>query len=401
MEIATGVAPAGVVAPEAMLGPSLSGGTDFEVEVIAHPAALQLIAHDWHALEALSPAAAVFQSFAHVDLWAKHFIDAAHGNALHVAVVREQGRPVLILPCSVSGPAMLRVARIAGDPIAQFSEILADPVGASRAALDAALLSLKKVGVDALVARRVRDDSHFLRLAAPHLRPATSRCVAPYADLAAFADFDAYQKSLSKKVRQALRHRRNHLEKRGDFRFEILTAGAEARAAVTDAVDLKRKWLVQRGSLSSAFVDPATKACLLDLAESPESGAVVARLSIGGEAAAIRYGFEHGGTHFAYMSAYDARFADVSPGKLLMEHVISGSLARGFSRLDMLPPAGRHKSEWCALETGAADYTLPLTPSGRAYAEIYQERVRPALKRGFQLLPASLRTLATALFIRL
>ena len=67
----------------------------------------------------------------------------------------------------------------------------------------------------------------------------------------------------------------------------------------------------------------------------------------------------------------------------------------------MLPPAGRHKGEWCTLETGAADYTLPLSRTGHAYAEIYQERVRPALKRGFEMMPAPLRSLATALFIRL
>jgi CelD/BcsL family acetyltransferase involved in cellulose biosynthesis len=401
MEIATDAVVGRALEPEARLGPKFSSHSDLEVQVVDHPSALALVAAEWRTLEALSPASAVFQSFAHIELWARHFIDASHGNALHVAVVRQEGRPLLILPCAVSGSSMLRIARIAGDPVAQFSDILIDPARASRAAFDAALLSLKDIGVDALLARRVRDDSHFLRLAAPRLRPATARTVAPYADLSAFADFAAYRRSLSKGMRQSLRNRRHHLEKLGDFRFEIWAGGVEARAAVADAVDLKRKWLVQRGNLSSAFVDPATKACLLDLAESTESGAVVARLVIGGEAAAIRFGFEHCGTHFAYMSAYDARFAGVSPGKLLMEHVVSGFHERRLSRLDMLPPAGRHKSEWCRLETGAADYTLPLSRAGRAYAEIYQERLRPALKRGFELMPAPLRSLATALLIRL
>ncbi len=361
---------------------------------------LDAIAPEWLALEARLPSAAVFQSFAHVRLWARHFTGQKRDASLHVAVVREGGRAVLILPTAVSGNAALRIARIAGDPIAQYSELLIDPSLASRGAFEAALGPLQDAGVDAVVLRRVRDNSSLLRLAAPHLRPPMARTVAPFADLSAFPSFAAFRETLSKKVRHGLRNRRHHLDRAGAFRFEILKSGADARAALAEAVDLKRKWLVQRGTLSSAFVDPATRECLLELAESGECGAVVARLVVAGEAAAIRFGFEYRGTHFAYMSAYEQRFADVSPGKLLMEYLISGFWERGIRRIDMLAPEARHKRDWCKLETGVADYTLPLTQIGRAYAEIYQERLRPALKRGFERMPEALRSLASALFVK-
>jgi CelD/BcsL family acetyltransferase involved in cellulose biosynthesis len=401
IEFAADVSTDRALTPEAeSFGPELADGTRFDVEVVTSVDALDRIAPEWHALEALSPATCVFQSFAQIRLWAHHFVGDGRGAALHVAVVRRNGRPVLILPTIVSGSSLLRIARIAGDPIAQYSDLLLDPSLASRAAFDTALASLGEAGVDAIVLRRVRDDSHLLRFAAPYLRPATGRTVAPFADLSNFTDFAAFKESLSRKTRHSLRNRRNHLEEAGDFRFEIFSGGPEARAVVADAVDLKRKWLVQRGSLSSAFIDPATKACLLDLAESKDSGAVTTRLVIGGEAAAIRFGFEYRGTHFAYMSAYDARFSHVSPGKLLMEFVISGFRERGFERIDMLPPAGRHKSDWCKLEASAADYTLPLSRTGRAYAEIYRERVRPGLKRAFEKMPPALRSLAAVLFVR-
>ncbi len=401
MQITADVSAAPALQPEtAPLATEIAKGSGFDVEAVTSVEALDALAPEWLALEALSPAATLFQSFAHVRLWARHFTGAGRGEMLHVAVVRESGRPILILPTGISGYAALRIARIAGDPIAQYSELLADPSLASRAAFEAALASLKAAGVDAIVLRRARDDSQLLRLAAPYLRPPMARTVAPFADLSAFADFASYRDSLSKKVRRGLRHRGHHLDKAGAFRFEILNGGDEARAAVADAVDLKRKWLVQRGSLSSAFVDPATRQCLLDLAESGECGAVVARLVVDGEAAAIRYGFEYGGTHFAFMSAYDARFADVSPGKLLMEYMISGSWERGIGRIDMLAPEARHKRDWCKLEMGVADYTLPLTRVGLIYAEIYQERIRPALKRAFERMPETLRSLASALFVK-
>jgi CelD/BcsL family acetyltransferase involved in cellulose biosynthesis len=159
--------------------------------------------------------------------------------------------------------------------------------------------------------------------------------------------------------------------------------------------------MVQHGALSSAFADPATRECLLDLAGNAASGAVVLRLLVNGEPAAFRFGFEHSGTHFAYMSAYDERFADVSPGKLLMEFCVSGFKERGMERLDMLAPAGQHKSEWCHEETGVGDYSLPLTGAGRLYADLYQARLRPALSKVWHSLPTTLRSLATALFVRI
>jgi CelD/BcsL family acetyltransferase involved in cellulose biosynthesis len=365
-------------------------------EVISDAAGLAAIAAEWRALQALSGASAVFQSFAQVSAWARHFAGEKSGLALHVVVVREAGRAVLILPLALSGVPLLRIARIAGDPVAQYSDAIAHP-GCTPTAFEAALATLRQAGVDALILRGLRDDSLLLRFVTP-CASETERGAAPYADLSGAADFPSDLNTLSKNLRKALRHRRGHLEHAGAHAFDILR-GAEARAAVAEALDLKRKWMVQRGNLSTAFIDPATKDCLLELAENSESGATVARLAIGGETAAIRFGFEYRGTHFAYMSAYDARFAGVSPGKLLMEHCVSGFWSRGVSRLDMLPPEGRHKRDWCKQTIGVATYTLPLSRTGRAYADVYQARVRPRLKRAFEHMPGAVRSLIAALVV--
>jgi len=401
MQFATGVAQDGESA-DLLDHARVEGDSGFEVLVASSADELDAVEPDWLALEQLSPANAVFQSFSHIRIWARHFIGQTRsGSKLHVAIVREHGRPVLILPLTISGLPHLRIARIAGDPVAQYSEVPLDPVYASGAAFEAALSSVKQAGADAIMFRHVRDDSQLLRVASTYLRPPAARTAAPFADLSSFADFPAFLKSLSKTMRHGLRNRRNHLEKAGQFEFQILRGGREAREAIAEAIDLKRKWLVQRGNMSSAFVDPATRGCLLDLAENMESGAVVMRLMVGGEAAAIRFGFEYRGTHFAYMSAYDSRFAGLSPGKLLMEYCVSGFKGRALQRIDMLPPAGRHKKDWCDEEMSVADYALPLTSAGRLYAEVYQEKVRPALKRAFERLPTPLRSLVATLLVSL
>jgi CelD/BcsL family acetyltransferase involved in cellulose biosynthesis len=294
----------------------------------------------------------------------------------------------------------MRVACLAGDPVAQYAEILFDPRADGKAALAAALASVRRAGADVIVLRRVRADSHLLALASSVLRPPTGTDSAPYAELGSHASYEAFLQTLSKNMRKGLRNRRHHLENAGEVRFELLEGGPAAREAVAEAIGLKRRWMIQRGAVSTAFVDPATRECLLDLADaSAGAGAIVTRLMVNGEPAAIRFGFEYRGTYFAYISAYDQHFAQLAPGKMLMDFYISRFKERGIGRVDMLPPVDRHKTDWCRFETPVADYTLPLTRAGRAYAHYYQERLRPALKRAWYRLPDNVRSLASTLFV--
>ena len=196
----------------------VKGNSGFEVLVASNAGELDALEADWLALEHLSPASAMFQSFSHIRIWARHFLGQKRGSKLHVAAVREHGRPILILPLIISGLPHLRIARIAGDPVAQYSEMPLDPARASAVAFEAALASAKQAGADAIIFRHVRDNSQLLRVASAYLRPAAARTEAPFADLSAFADFPAFLKSLSKKTRQGLRNRRNHLEKTGAVR---------------------------------------------------------------------------------------------------------------------------------------------------------------------------------------
>lgn len=385
--------------PASLSGEAISPKEEaLAVEVVSSVAGLRALEGDWVRLEALCGAAIVFQSFSHIQIWARHFLGSST-QRLHIAVVRESGRAVLILPLVISGRAPLRIARIAGDPIAQYADLLLDPDTDEDAAFGAALKSLVAAGADAIVLRRVREDSHLVRLAAGHLRPPTNPTVAPFADLSSCADYDAFLRTRSKNMRRSLRNRQHHLDKAGDVAFELLT-GEAAREALADAIDLKRKWLIQRGAISSAFLETATRDCLLDFAaDATGSGAMVMRLTVRGEPAAIRFGFEYQGTHFAYLSAFDENFADLSPGKMLMSFYLAQFRARGIDCVDMLPPLGRHKTDWCSSETRVADYTLPLTRVGRAYAGLFQERLRPGLRRTWYAIPDGVRSLAAALFV--
>ena len=75
------------------------------------------------------------------------------------------------------------------------------------------------------------------------------------------------------------------------------------------------------------------------------------RLGFNGKPAAIRFGFERQGTYFAYLSAYDTELARYAPGKLLLNYCIEEERKRGSTVIDMLAPAGEHKTLWCDEET--------------------------------------------------
>ena len=378
-----------------------AGGREpaLSVAVISDVEALEDAAAEWVALERLADSSALFQTHAQITIWARSFLaGTAGGRRLHIALVREAGAIRLIVPVTVTTTAGIRVGRIAGCPIAQYSELLGAPEADLPACFSMALKALRRTGLDLLQLDGVREGSALWRAIAPfHLAPIDPR-VAPFADLSHSPDHDAFVRKRSKNLLHGLRNRRKQIERTGALRFDLLEGGQEARAALAEAIQLKREWLVQRGAISTAFLEPITTGCLLELAQSCP-GALVMRMLIDEQPAAIRFGFEHAGTYFAYMSAYDTRLAQYAPGKLLLDFCFASIRARGGTRVDMLPPAGEHKAVWCDGEIAVADYTLPLSMRGLAYARIVQERLRPALSWTWHHLPAPLRTFLAARFL--
>ena len=128
MQIATDIAHAGASPSSRCAHRATDRRLDFEVEVDPDAAGLDALAPDWLALEALSPQRGVPELPT----------DAASGRAISFLEAKARpactspscargGRAVLILPLVISGLPPFRVARIAGDPMAQYSEILVDP----------------------------------------------------------------------------------------------------------------------------------------------------------------------------------------------------------------------------------------------------------------------------------
>lgn len=358
---------------------------------------LLAIAAEWRALE--DQAAAVFQSYDHTLIWARSYLTAESGAHLLVALVRVDGLLRLIVPLYVESHLGTRIARITGRPIAQYSDVLALSDADAVLHLPQVIEALRAEGVDTLNLDGVRVNSPLHKLAQGWQAAPRNERIAPYADLDRFADHASFVRSRSKTFTKKMRARRRQLEEVGEVRLEVVEGGAAARKAMGEAVNLKREWLSHRGAMSSAFLDPLSHGCLLDLAENAP-GAMVLMMLLNGTIVAIRLGFSYHGTFFSYLSAYDEKLAPYSPGQLLMDFTLSVLRRRNVSRIDLLPPGSDNKAIWCEEAVPVADYTLPLSWRGRLHAALYN-RIRGTLRGAYYALPAWLRrSLAERLLAR-
>lgn len=87
---------------------------------------------------------------------------------------------------------------------------------------------------------------------------------------------------------------------------------------------------------------------------------LMASLYFGEHLAATEMGLLAGGTYHSWIPAYDARFASVSPGLLLLEGLIARANEIGVSRVDLGKGEQAYKKYY-------ADYEVPLS-AGRALA---------------------------------
>ncbi|MEO8685045.1 MAG: GNAT family N-acetyltransferase [Devosia sp.] len=377
---------AAAMAPASPARPNIG---HLRIQVLSDLAALEAVGAAWHALEARAAPAALFQSHAQTVIWARNYLAGADAT-LHVVLAYDGPDLSLILPLYVTTSLGVRIARVAGYPIAQYADALTDGMIDDGTCFAVMLEALRAARIDTLSLDGVRADSILHRFAAAQaLAPGNIR-VAPWVDLRDFSDHDSFVRERSKGLGKKTRARRRQLETTGEVRFEILTGGKPARDAMAGAIHLKREWLIQRGAMSTAFIDPMSNACLLDLAEQAP-GALVFQLLVNGATAAIRLGFEHRGTFFSYLSAYEETLAQYSPGKLLMDFTLASVRSRGVGLVDMFPPASESKSIWCDREVAVADYVMPLTLKGRVHAGLYQQKLRPLLRWSYYRLPDAMR----------
>ncbi len=349
------------------------------VTVVQGAEAVEQASADWQAIERAGGAATPFQNFTMARAAASAHV--RRGEVPRIAVVRRDGRPVVILPTVLVKQFGLTVVRFLGDPLVQYGDALCEP-GTAKHDIEAAWRAAANPAVaHAVHFRKVRADARI----APVLRDAAN---ATNHDAAPFLDIARASRCADDEPRQ-LRRSRRKLASLGTLRLDV-TQGDDARMHLHEALAIKRAWLAARRLPSSVIGDQRWEDALVELAGN--GGAIrlrVAVLKVGDKAAAYEVAFTAGDRWYAFIGAVVEEFARHGPGRVQVADTIDYCRANGFARYDLLAPSDDVKRSYCSDAVAVADYTRALRPGG--YLLAAAARLSPAAKALLVRLPPALR----------
>lgn len=328
-----------------------------DVGLLDSDAGLQALAPEWVDLWRRVPVTTPFASPAWLLPWWRQF----GTGAPRVAIQREQGRLVAVLPLyQLNEPGIRKLLPI-GAGTSDHLDALLEPGVAVGPLLQAALDRGRADGVDACDLIEVPPASvlHGIKPAgwSMHWTPSEPCPVlqlpATVAELGGVVPGNTLRK---------LRMNRNRAERAGGFTIETTTA-ATAAGMFTDLVHLHQaRWTAQ--GEAGVLSDPAVERWLRDSIPGLLSeGAIrLQSLRIKGIVAASCCALLAGQDRILfYMSGFDAAYAFVSPGSLLLAAMLEQAIAEGRREANFLRGRESYKYAWGAVDQ--LTMTCRLTPT--------------------------------------
>jgi CelD/BcsL family acetyltransferase involved in cellulose biosynthesis len=242
----------------------------------------------------------------------------------------------------------------------ELAELVGGALGSARLEFDAILLD-RIVGGHAWAARlRAGFEGSDLRLV--RLR---REAVLPYIDLS--GGYGGWLATRSANFRSELRRRRRRLEREHDLSFRRTEDPAALDRDLSTFFDLHdRRWGPRGGSGFSASM----RALHLVFARSALARGWLRlwTMELEGRPAAAWYGWRCGHRYSYYQSGFDPRWADRTPGTVLLAHTIEQAAEEGATVYDLLWGDERYKDRFATGRREAAPILLvrPGLPAGAA-----------------------------------
>ena len=275
--------------------------------------------------------------------WAAVF---AEGRRLDVRYVRDaDGRVLAILPLYETESGALEL--LGGAEVSDYLDLIA--VAGHEEEAWAALLAAR-------AAERARWVLHAVPASSPTVRalPALAATVGLGADvmleercpvLGLPSSWDTYLASLSGKHRHELTRKIRRFEREAPEGRAVVVRGPEAVAArLGDFLALHRRSRVGKAKIMDERMERFFRAALPALAE--HDGVALWFLEAAGAPIASFVCLEWDGTVGLYNSGFAPEAASLSPGLVLLSHLIRDAIARGRARFDFLRGEERYKLEF-------------------------------------------------------
>lgn len=312
------------------------------------------MAPHWQSLLSRCPDHRFTQSVA----WAEagwRFVGQPRGRELHCLSLWSRDRLAGVWPVVTYLDAGQRIVRPLGAEASEYCAPLVEPGPDACRRMQRLWQEAARLG-DLAILPYVRTDSAFASIAQGAGLWRTTDFPAPAlsAPRRDYADWTAYQASLTASVRATLRRARRRLGEKGAF--AIAVEPRASRAAIIDwLLARKTRWLEDQG-MSSAWIGQRDyRDFLVALAEASdgETGVMLFTLKVDGVPIAADLVTVDGTRMEALMGAYDPAWSVYSPGQLITEHCLAWAFERDLD-YDMRIGEARYKKGWaprsCATE---------------------------------------------------
>jgi CelD/BcsL family acetyltransferase involved in cellulose biosynthesis len=311
-------------------------------EIIQNVERLAAYVPEWRALWRRSANATPFQS----PDWLLPWWDVFAPGELRCIAVGRGGSLAALAPLyredGTHGARLLPV----GVSLSDYLDVLIDPAYPDSVnELSGAIAEM--VDVDAVEWGEVRPGAHALRLAAPNGWEAGKATASPCPVVDLPDRPEGLRNVLSQSRWRHLRTASNRAARRGET---VIIQGDmdNAGALLNELVRLHKASRAQRGGdvFSDLRVAEFHASALPELVN---QGIVrLYALSIGGQIAAVYYGFQHCERAYAYQCGYDPAFTFESPGTILIAHAMNEAITEGAREFHFLRGNEPYKYEWGA-----------------------------------------------------
>ena len=313
--------------------PLQSPGSPLRIERVVGISALERVAPEWSELCARTPLATPFQRPEWLLPYASIFC-AQGSDAEPWALLARAGESLVgVLPlCTRRALDGFNVGLL-GDGLSDYLDFVAERTLATRSAQSfVQALTPELGGQKRLVFDDLRKDSVLRAVAAPpNVREqAFEREACPV------VHFQAGLDPISAKLRESIRYSRRRAERMGTVTIEAV-CGADMRSWLETLFELhSSRWSLrgQPGVLGSEQIRAFQRSAVPALAR--VGAATIFGLRIGADRAGALLVFTDQSTAYYYIGGFDPKFSAVSPGTLLIAHVVDWARERGLLELDFL-----------------------------------------------------------------
>jgi CelD/BcsL family acetyltransferase involved in cellulose biosynthesis len=315
-----------------------------EVQEITTAEQLPAIEADWRALVELSPGARLF----HTWEWLAAQLSLCWEGRLAVLLVRRGARLVGAAPLVLDREGENGCAGSLSVPESRLDLLCAEPAGG---VLDAVLAHLGRSRRSwSLTLPRCSFASETLaalRTSAPHAGAGTYLCeIAPSRVVRSAGGWDSYLASRDSHVRREWKRKQNKLERAGAVEFRTPITGSDVARAMADVLAIERtSWKEAEGTSLANELHSTELYSALAEGYATLGWLRLHVLYLDGKPIAHLFGVRFRNELYALKTSYDAAYAALSPGLLVVLHALRHALAEGCSAIDLLGSDSRWKRE--------------------------------------------------------